>query len=151
MLFSFMCFVDCIINFVSSSRFFIIGNHFNSKGGDGGDTDFTTFADWRDRSQSFERMTLVESWGGVMTGLGESEMVGGIRVSADYFRLLGVAPLLGRDFGPEEDRPETRFVVMLSHALWKRRFNSDPNIIGKPIKVSDEISNVASVSALASV
>lgn len=117
----------------------------NSKGGDGGDTDFTTFVDWRERSRSFERMALITSWGGVMTGQGEPERVQGIRVSADYFSLLGVAPLLGRDFSPGEDRPDTRFVVMLSHALWKRRFNSDPNIIGKPIKVSDETFTVIGV------
>ncbi len=110
----------------------------NSKRGDGDDTDFTTFVDWRGRSQSFERMALVTSWGGVMTGEGGPEMVAGVRVSTDYFRLLGVAPALGRDFSPGEDRPDTRFVVMLSHALWQQRFNSDPNIIGKPVKVSDE-------------
>ena len=117
----------------------------NSKRGDGGDTDFPTFADWRSRSQSFERMAAVMSWGGVMTGEGDPEMVGGVRVSADYFRMLGVAPLLGRDFSPEEDRPDARFVVMLSHALWKSRFNADPNIIGKPIKVSDETFTVIGV------
>jgi putative ABC transport system permease protein len=117
----------------------------NSKGGDGGDTDYPTFDDWRERSQSFERTAVVRSWGGVMTGQGEPEMVDGIRVSADYFRLLGVAPLLGRDFSPEEDRPDTRFVIMLSHALWKSRFNSDPNILGKPIKVSDETFTVIGV------
>jgi len=89
----------------------------NSKGGDGGDTDFTTFVDWRERSRSFERMALVTSWGGVMTGQGEPEMVQGIRVSADYFRMLGVAPSLGRDFSLEEDRPGTRFVVIGAHGL----------------------------------
>ncbi len=80
-----------------------------------------------------------------MTGEGEPEMVNGMRVSADYFLLLGVAPLLGRDFSPGEDRPDKRFVVMLSHDLWKRCFNSDPNIIGKPIKVSDETFTVIGV------
>jgi predicted permease len=117
------------------------------KGTDGevGNADFTTFVDWQERSRSFERMALITSWGGVMTGQGEPERVEGLRVSADYFRLLGMAPMLGRDFKPEEDRPDTWFVVMLSHALWQRRFNSDPNIIGKPIKVSDQTFTVVGV------
>jgi hypothetical protein len=61
-------------------------------------------------------------------GQGEPEMVEGMRVSAGYFRMLGVAPALGRDFKPEEDRPDTRFVVVLSHAFWQRRFSADPMI-----------------------
>ena len=93
-----------------------------------GNADFTTFVDWRERSRSFERMALITSWGGVLTGQGEPERVEGLRVSADYFRLLGVTPMLGRDFTPEEDRPDTWFVAMLSHDLWQRRFNSDANI-----------------------
>ena len=117
----------------------------NSKGGDGGDTDFPTFVDWRERSQSFERTAAVTSWGGVMTGEGDPQLVGGMQVSSDYFRMLGVTPLLGRDFNPEEDRPGMRFVVMLSHGVWERRFNSDPNIIGKPIRMSDETFTVIGV------
>ncbi|MGH9831463.1 MAG: ABC transporter permease [Blastocatellia bacterium] len=117
----------------------------NDTDGEVGNTGFTTFVDWRERSRSFERMALIRSWGGVMTGQGEPEMVEGMRVSADYFRMLGVAPLLGRDFKPEEDRPDTRFVIMLSHAFWQRRFSADPNIIGKPIKMSDQTFTVAGV------
>jgi putative ABC transport system permease protein len=126
-----------------SDRLMMLSN--NSKGGDGGNTDYPTFADWRARSQSFEELAAFMSWGGVMTGEGDPEMVGGVRVSADYFRMLGVAPMLGRDFSPEEDRPDTRFVVMLSHALWTSRFHSDPTVIGQPIKVSDETFTVIGV------
>src|SRR5262249_8694914 len=51
---------------------------------------------------------------------------------------LGVAPSLGRDFRVEEDRPDTRFVVVISHALWRRRFNSDPQVAGKQLILSDQ-------------
>jgi putative ABC transport system permease protein len=109
----------------------------NDNDGKVGNTGFTTFVDWRERSRSFARMALIRSGGGVMTGQGETEVVEGMRVSVDYFRMLGVTPMLGRDFKPEEDRPDTRFVIMLSHNFWQRRFSADPNVIGKQITLSD--------------
>lgn len=110
-----------------------------------GNVGFATFVDWRERSRSFERMALIRSWSGTVTGQGEPEMVEGMRVSADYFRMLGVSPSLGRDFKLEEDRPSTRFVVILSHTFWQRRFASDPNIVGKPITLSDQTFTVVGV------
>jgi len=103
-----------------------------------GNTGYATFLDWRERSRSFERMVVIRSWGGVLTGQGEPEVIRGLRVSADYFKLLGVAPSLGRDFRVEEDRPDTRFVVVISHGLWQRRFNSDPQVAGKQLILSDQ-------------
>jgi putative ABC transport system permease protein len=117
----------------------------NDAGGDIGNSDFATFVDWRERNRSFERMALFTGWSGLMRGQGDPEMVGGVRVTADYFRLLGVPPMLGRDFKPEEDRPNASSVVMISHALWRRRFNSDPNIIGKPVIISDQTFTVVGV------
>jgi putative ABC transport system permease protein len=110
----------------------------NDDGGKVGNTGFTTFMDWRERGRSFEQMALIRSWGGVVKGNDGPEMVEGMRVSADYFRMLGVSPMLGRDFKLEEDRPDTRFVIILSHAFWERRFSSDPNIIGSSIALSDQ-------------
>ncbi len=117
----------------------------NGLNGPDGNTGYTTFVDWRERSQSFEQLSIVRSWGGTLTGQGEPEVIAGLRVSANYFKLLGVAPALGRDFRAEEDRPTTRFVIMLSHALWQRRFGSDPNIIGKQLTLSGTTFTVAGV------
>jgi len=103
-----------------------------------GNTGYATFVDWRERSRSFERMVVIRSWGGALTGQGEPEVIRGLRVSADYFRLLGANPALGRDFRVEEDRPATRFVVVISHSLWQRRFNSDPQAVGKQLILSDQ-------------
>src|SRR5262245_26002224 len=82
-----------------------------------GNTGYATFLDWRDRSRSFEQMALIRSWSGALAGEGDAELINGLRVSANYFRLLGIAPALGREFRPEEDQQATRFVVMLSHRL----------------------------------
>src|SRR5262245_44057413 len=63
-----------------------------------------------------------------------AETIWGEAVSGNYFEVLGVRPVLGRNFLPEEDRtPDTHPVVVLAHALWRQRYNSDPSIIGKTI------------------
>ncbi len=66
-----------------------------------------------------------------LSGQGEPEALEGARVSANFLQVLGVAPLLGRSFLPEEDALNGPPVVMISASLWKRRFNSDPSVTGK--------------------
>jgi putative ABC transport system permease protein len=117
----------------------------NGLTGPDGNTGYATFVDWRERSKSFEQLSVVRSWGGTLTGQGEPEMIMGLRVSANYFKLLGVAPALGRDFRADEDRPDTRFVMMLSYALWQRRFGADPNIVGKQVQLSGTTFTVVGV------
>jgi putative ABC transport system permease protein len=67
------------------------------------------------------------------SGRAEPEAVTGFRTTANYFRALGVRPLLGRGFLPGEDRPGHDAVAVLSHSLWKRRFAADPRVLGRPI------------------
>lgn len=110
----------------------------NGENGPDGNAGYTTFVDWRERSKSFDQMAIIRSWSGTLTGQGDPEMIQGLRVSGNYFRMLGIAPQLGRDFKDEEDRPATRFVIMLSHALWQQRFNADQNVIGKTISLSGQ-------------
>jgi putative ABC transport system permease protein len=65
---------------------------------------------------------------------GRAEVAWGELVSDNYFEVLGVKPILGRGFSPEEDRmPNTHPVVVLSHSLWQQRFNADPRIVGRTI------------------
>ena len=117
----------------------------NDNDGEFGNTGFATFVDWQARAKSFERLALIRSWGGVLTGQAEAEAVRGLRVTPEYFKLLGVAPALGRDFHSEENRPDTRFVLVISHGLWQRRFNADPNIVGKPLVFSGQTFTVVGV------
>lgn len=97
---------------------------------------FATWSDWRAQSKSFEDMALVSSWSLPLTEGREPEQLVGLRVTNNFFRLLGVRPMLGRDFRPEEDTPAASHVVMLSYQLWRRRFASDPNIAGKTISLA---------------
>jgi putative ABC transport system permease protein len=117
----------------------------NDSDGELGNTGYATFVDWQARAQSFEQLALIRPWGGTLTGQGEPENIQGMRVTPDYFKLLGVAPALGRDFRAEENRPDTRFVIVLSHALWQRQFKADPQVIGKPIVLSGQTFTVIGV------
>jgi putative ABC transport system permease protein len=72
------------------------------------------------------------------TGGAMPEQLRSAQVSADYFKLFGAPVVRGRTFTQEEDRPNGERVVVISHSLWTRRFNSDPNIIGQPLSLSGD-------------
>lgn len=96
---------------------------------------YATYLDWKAQNRSFEQLAIYSAWQPVLQA-GEPEQLSGLRVTSNYFRTLGVRPEIGRDFLPEEDVPNANKVVMLSHSLWERKFNSDPNIAGKVINMS---------------
>ncbi|MEK6322561.1 MAG: ABC transporter permease [Acidobacteriota bacterium] len=103
------------------------------------------FADWRDQSQSFESITALVSASFNLTGTDRPERVGGARVSASFFLLFGVAPARGRTFLPEEDHPGRNRVVVISHGLWQSRFGSDPDLIGKTLRLDGENHTVVGI------
>ena len=96
---------------------------------------YATYLDWKAQNHTFEQLALYASWQPVLQA-GEPEQLNGLRVTSNYFRTLGIQPELGRDFLPEEDNPTALHVVILSHSLWARKFNSDPNIVGKSIAMN---------------
>jgi putative ABC transport system permease protein len=73
-----------------------------------------------------------------LLGDGPPERILGSHVTVDFFATVGVAPMLGRDFLPEEDRPGARHTVILSHRLWARRFGSDIHVLGRQLTLSGE-------------
>ncbi len=73
-----------------------------------------------------------------LSGTGTPEQIRGVHVSEAYFRLFGVAPLIGRTFSPDEDRPGGPRVMVLTNGLWKRRFGGDPGIVGRSIRLNSE-------------
>ena len=73
-----------------------------------------------------------------LTGLGEPQRIQAAVVSDNYFRLLGVAPALGRDFSPGDDGGRIGYVIIISHDLWRQRFGGDPGIIGKTVRLDDD-------------
>jgi putative ABC transport system permease protein len=101
-----------------------------------GNVGYATFLDWRNRSHAFEDLGLIRSWSATLDADGEPERVAGMRVSSNFFRMLGVRPAVGRDFTPQEDTPAGWHVVVLSDSLWRRRFAADPGAIGRPIALN---------------
>jgi putative ABC transport system permease protein len=93
---------------------------------------YPDFVDVRDQNQVFEGVASYHDSDFILTGSGEPARLEGQIVNANLFSLLGATPFLGRSFLPEEDSPGNGGrVAVLSHRLWKTRFNSDPDILIK--------------------
>lgn len=101
------------------------------------DVAFGTFLELKARTRSFSEMAVTKPWQPTLLGGSEPERLSGQRVSANYFRLLGIPPATGRDFIEEEDRPGGDNVVILSHSLWQRRFGGAPDVVGSTIRLGD--------------
>jgi len=98
---------------------------------------YPNFQDWRMRNQSFEGMSLFRGWSVNLTGAGETESLDARMVTHDYFRVMRFAPVVGRDFSEEDDKPGAAPVTIISYGLWQRRFGADPTIVGRPITLDD--------------
>ena len=96
---------------------------------------YQTIVDLATQSRSLDRWAAIGGWGPTI-GDRDPEVVTGARVSANYFKTLGVPVALGRDFLGEEDNQSRNQVVILSHRLWQRRFGGDSGIVGKSIVVN---------------
>jgi putative ABC transport system permease protein len=96
------------------------------------------YFDWEAEATTFERMALFGSAGVNWTGDGEPEELLGARVSASYFDVLGIEPILGRTFLPEENVPGNERVLLLSHGLWRRRFGGSKDVLGRKLFLDGE-------------
>jgi predicted permease len=95
------------------------------------------FRDWQRMATSFRGMGAFTLASANLVDRGEPERLIGARLTADVLPILGVRPLLGRVFTPEEDRDGAPGTVVFSHALWRERFGSDPNVIGRTVVLND--------------
>jgi predicted permease len=92
------------------------------------------FLDFRDQSRSFQEMVAVFTRQLVLTDGGEPVQIGGMAATEGMFRMLGVSPVLGRDFSEEDFRPgEEAEVVILGEGLWNRQFGADPELVGQSV------------------
>ena len=94
---------------------------------------FGSFVELQQRSRSFAHLAVAREWQPALTGSTTPERLEGRSVSADYFRVFGVAPRLGRDLSDADDVPNARPVVVLSDRLWRRAFAASPDIVGRQI------------------
>ena len=112
-----------------------------------GQFSYANYVDLRDRNQSLSGLC---AWSEVKAGISSSEsrnagdderaeIIWGELVSSNYFDVMGVKPVLGRGFLPEEDlTPNAHPVTVISHPLWQRRFNADPDIVGKTVYLNGQ-------------
>jgi putative ABC transport system permease protein len=106
---------------------------------------FATIRDYTDRATTFESTAALGDWQPTVSDGTEPERLQGLRVSWTYFRTLGVQPALGRDFHAEEDVSGAPRVVIISHALWQRRYGGDPGMIGKSISIGGTLMPVVGI------
>jgi putative ABC transport system permease protein len=103
------------------------------------------FLDWRSQNDVFQYMAAMQISSFDLTGSGEPQQLWGIRVSPEFFDMLGVKPSLGRSFLPEEEQPGHDRSVILSHKLWVRTFAGSPGVIGRSVEISDSPYTVVGV------
>jgi len=127
--------------FQDPDRLVWIANH-DSSGLSGQTTQVDHLLDLREHNRSFTDIAGYFSFYGVgdnkLTGQGEPERLSGVPVSANFFQLLGVQPRLGRLFTAEECKWNGPKAVLLSDGLWRRRFASDPAIVGKKLTINED-------------
>ena len=98
-----------------------------------GSISYSNFFDWQKDNQVFSSMGLAREMGFSLTGLGDAEQLPTKLISSDYFSMLGVNPVLGRNFAPEEDRIGAAPVVMLGAGFWKRKFGLARDVLGRTL------------------
>ena len=99
---------------------------------------FGTYVELLARSRSFASLAAADRWQPSLTGTGEPERLVGQRVSATYFRTLGVVPAVGRDFTTSEDQQAGPRVAILSDRFVRRRFGGDRGIVGRAVRLNDD-------------
>ncbi len=101
--------------------------------------------EWEKQNHVFERLAFYRPWDATVTGSGEPERLDACQVSQDFFRLLDVAPALGRTFSEEAYQSGHDQVVVLSHGVWQRLFSSDAQIVGKTVELGGRAQTIIGV------
>ncbi|HSE40934.1 MAG TPA: ABC transporter permease [Acidobacteriota bacterium] len=107
---------------------------------------YPNFLDWSSSNEVFQSMAAFRRDSFNLTGRGEPVHLQSRMISAEFFQILGVNPLLGRNFHKEEDRPGGAPVTILSYTLWQNQFGSDKKILGKQISLNDKSYTIIGVA-----
>ena len=103
------------------------------------------YLEYREQNRSFEHLSGFVASAQTLTGDGEPERVQGVFATADLFPVLGVEPVAGRVFGPDDDAPGAAPVILVSEGLWERRWASDPALLGRDVLVNGQPATVVGV------
>jgi len=128
-----------------ANRILSVGESQRSTGEGGDSPSPANFLDWQAQNHVFAYMAASRGWPVNLTGGDRPERVRGTMVSSDFFSLFGVPPILGRTLLPDDNHAGNDHVVVLGSGLWKRRFGSDPNLVGHDITLNGEPYTVVGV------
>ena len=103
------------------------------------------YLSWAERSRSFDAIGAFTGTGATLTGAGEPDVLGASLVTASLFRVLQVAPLAGRPLRDGDEQPAAPRVVVLGEGLWRARFGSDPDIVGRSITLDGQRHEVVGI------
>ncbi len=107
--------------------------HENKPNFEGGSVSYPNFRDWQKDNHTFSAVAVGRTYAFSLTGIGEAEQVGGEFISSDFFPVLGVKPVIGRTFTQGEEQIGAGPVALISEGLWRRKFSSAPDILGKNV------------------
>lgn len=134
------------LSYPGADRLMVMLSHNTQKGWKSKDVTSTAdFLDYQRQNTSFEQLACWTSWEFNLTSDGPPDRVPGGLVSWNFFQTLGVQPDLGRAFLAQEAQPGSSHVAILSRGFWQSRFASDPQIIGKTVKLQGEAYTVVGV------
>jgi len=113
---------------------------------DRGSISYPNFRDWQRNNHTFASMAIARGYGFSLTGLGDAEQVRARFISSDFFPLLGINPVIGRNFSPGEDEIGAAPIAMISAGLWKRKFGSSPSALGKTLTLDGKDYTIVGVT-----
>jgi predicted permease len=125
-----------LLPYKDADRLVTVWSYNKSRGFDTDQVSQPDFDDWRSENHVFDSMAASTEAEYTLTGSGKPVLIIAYAFSADYFHVLGVRPLLGRTFLPQEDQPGKNHVAVLSYPFWESRFGGKRNVIGKTITLN---------------
>ena len=106
---------------------------------------YLNLLDWQGQARSFEALAAWRSSSYLLTGRGDPELLAGQMVSANFFAVLRVQPLVGRAYVAAEDQSGAAAIAMLGEGLWRRRFGADPAVVGTSLTLNGRPHTVVGV------
>src|SRR5437879_6533549 len=119
------------LSFPDEARIAAVHMNFSPQNNPRGNLSIADFVDWQTNNTSFERLAAYSRSRFTLTGETQAEQVAGAAVTADFFSILGLQPILGRTFQPGDDAAGGPNLVVISASLWRRRFGGTRGVIGR--------------------
>lgn len=132
--------------FPDSNRIVIVSCSQPSEGRDRTGVSYPDFRDWRTQARSFQGLAAYESSQMSLSDrTGVPERYGAALMTANSFSLIGAAPILGRDFTPDDEKSGAPGVAIIGNAIWENRFGRDPHVLGRTVRVNEKPATIVGV------